>query len=127
MKPIITSLLLLIALSTFAQKTEWKELHSFHAVMSKTFHPAEENNLKPLRDSASLLLERAKIWQQAPIPSGFDAKLTKTSLVKLVADCEAVVKAVKANKSDEELKKLITKTHDTFHEIMEKCREGEHH
>jgi hypothetical protein len=45
----------------------------------------------------------------------------------LVASCEAVEAAVKAKKSDKELTSLITKAHDDFHEIKEKCVVGEKH
>lgn len=104
-----------------AQK--WKEMDAFHQVLSKTFHPAEEGNVKPAKDSASLLLERATAWQQAAIPSGFKPELTKTVLAKLVASCQELNTAVKQGKSDDDIKAKITKVHDDFHELAEKCRE----
>jgi len=42
-----------------------------------------------------------------------------------VKDCKEVKKAVAANKTDAELKQLITKAHETFHELTEKCKPGE--
>jgi len=108
------------------KKATWQEMHDFHSVMSVTFHPAEENNLKPTRDSATVLLARAKAWKKSAVPEGYNEAITKPILKRLVTECEAIREAVKENKSDSELKALITKTHDTFHEIMEKCRDEKH-
>ncbi len=126
MKTLFSLLFLLVASTAFSQKSDWKEMHDFHGVISKTFHPAEEGNLQPVKDSSAALLSAAKKWQSSKVPAGYDAEVASPILKKLVTDCEEVGKAVKANQSDEELKKLITRTHDTFHEIMEKCREQKH-
>jgi len=107
---------------SFAQQASWKEMQDFHSVMSVTYHPAEENNLKPVKDSAAVLVQKAKQWQSAKVPTGYNATLTKPVLTQLVADCTQLEAYVKAGKSDVELKKQITKAHETFHEIMEKCR-----
>jgi YHS domain-containing protein len=109
-----------------AQKAEWKEMHDFHGIMSATFHPSEENNLKPLRDSATVLVNKARNWQKSTVPSGYNSAITKPILKRLVAECEAIKAAVLRDKPDTELKTMIAKAHDTFHEIMEKCRENTH-
>lgn len=128
MKKILFAVFFLVsAFAVNAQKASWKEMQDFHAVMSKTFHPAEEGRFQPLKDSASLLLQRAKIWQASAVPQGFKADVTQPILKKLVAQCAKVSKAVAANKSDAQLKPLIFKAHDIFHEIMEKCRDEAHH
>ncbi len=101
---------------------EWKELEAFHSVMAETFHPAEEGDLKPVRENAGDLVAKAKAWQASPIPAGFDKTLTTKSLKTLVAKCKDVQAGVKAKKNDAELTKLITEAHDAFHTIVEKCR-----
>ncbi len=116
-----------LSVAGFAQKAEWKQMEDFHSVMSKTFHPAEEGNLKPTKENAATLTTKAKSWESAPIPKGFDAAIAKPILKKLVASCEAIEAGVKAKKSDKELTVLITKAHDDFHEIKEKCVVGEKH
>lgn len=108
------------------EKQKWNEMHAFHSVMSKTFHPAEENKLQPLRDSATVLLAKAKAWKTSTVPAGYNKEVTAPILKQLVAKCKTITVAVKKNKSDEELKKLITEAHDIFHEIMEKCRKEDH-
>ncbi len=121
MKSIFTIICLVVTTSVFAQKKEWKEMHDFHAVISKTFHPAEENKLQPTRDSAALLLKRAKLWQQSTVPQGYDAALVKPVLERLTVSCRELLLAVKKKETDLQLKQRITGVHDLFHEIMEKC------
>ena len=124
----IMAALLIAGLTVKAQDTRptWKEMHDFHAIMSVTFHPSEENNLQPLRDSIQPLLAKAKAWKKSAVPEGYNGEVTKPILKRLVAECEAIKEAVKNNKSDAELKTMIAKAHDTFHEIMEKCRAEKH-
>ncbi len=116
-----------LSVAGIAQQATWKQMEDFHSVMSKTFHPAEEGNLKPTKDNAVTLTAKAKIWESAPVPKGYDAAIAKPILKKLVASCEAIEAGVKAKKSDKELTALITKAHDDFHEIKEKCVVGEKH
>ncbi|MDI1234629.1 MAG: hypothetical protein PSX81_10130 [bacterium] len=111
----------------FAGNGEWAELKAFHSVMSKTFHPAEEGKLQPVKDSAANLLAKAKLWQASAVPADYNKDETTKTLTLLVAKCEELNVAVIANKSDADLKKLITEAHEIFHQIVEKCRvHGEH-
>lgn len=121
-------MLLLAALGLFAgnlyaqDKEMWQEMYDFHDVMSASFHPAETGNLQPLRDKAGLLLDKAKVWKAAAVPQGYDPAKTSNTLKRLVKQCKAIKKAVKANKNDAELTTMITEAHEIFHEIMAKCR-----
>ena len=108
---------------TKAQTKEWKELTHFHEIMSATFHPAEEKNLQPLKDSAQILVLRAKEWKQAVVPQGYNAAIIKPLLGQLELEAELLYKAVRSKESDSSLTKKITQLHNTFHKIAEKCRE----
>jgi hypothetical protein len=123
MKPVLVLLSFFLTVSVMAQSKSWKEMHDFHGVMSATFHPAEENDLKPVKDNAASLTAKAKIWAASAVPQGYNATTAKPILKKLVAKCGELEAAVKAGKADADLKKLITEAHDIFHEIMEKCRD----
>jgi hypothetical protein len=114
----------MLSLASFAQQAEWKQMTDFHGVMSKTFHPAEEGNLKPTKANAAELVSKAKSWQSSTVPAGYDAKLAAPILKKLVESCSALEAGVKAKKSDKELTTLITAAHENFHEIKEKCVVG---
>lgn len=127
MKKIIALAIGCLLLATaYSQKNKWQEMEDFHTVMSVTFHPSEEDNLKPLKDSAAVLHHKAKQWKKSDVPTGYDAELTKPVLKRLVAECAAIETAVKNKKSDHDLKNMIAQAHDTFHEIMEKCSKESH-
>ncbi len=124
-KFVLSAIFMLAASFSFSQKqADWKEMQDFHAVMSKTFHPSEENNLQPLKENAENLLKAARAWRAAEIPAGYNTTLTTATLKKLVKQCSAIQVAVKKKKDDMQLKKMITEAHEIFHEIMEKCRPG---
>jgi hypothetical protein len=127
MKKILKTVLAfcMIGSSMFAfsqEKAEWPAIKTFHGIMGKVFHPTEENNFKPLRDSVSVLVEKAIAWQNSAVPEGYKEEVTKPIIAKLVKQCKSIQKAVKSNKTDAQLKPMIEKAHDIFHEIMEKCK-----
>lgn len=107
----------------FSQQPAWKEMEDFHAVMSATFHPVEDDNLQPVKEKAGDLLQRAMDWQKATVPQGYNGEATKPILKKLVKQCKSLKGAVEKKKSDAELKKMITEAHEIFHQIKEKCVE----
>lgn len=109
------------------QKAKWQELDAFHEVMSKTFHPAEEGKLEPIRSRSAEMLERAIAWKNSTAPEGYDKTAVLENLKKLVKGAKEINKMVKKNASDNELKEELTELHDVFHEIVEKCEKGEHH
>lgn len=130
MKTIKKMTLLILAVITVqfanAQKGDWKEMHSFHSVMSKTFHPAEEGNIQPVKDNAKELVTKAKEWQASVVPAGYKKAETDETLKNLVAKCEEMLVAVNQKVDDAHLTKLIGEAHDVFHMIMEKCKKGDH-
>lgn len=129
-KPFVKTLfasLIIVQLWAFAAGQPWKELQNFHTVMAKTFHPAEEGNLKPLKENATELVSKAKEWQAAAVPAGYKKEETAKVLTALVAKCTEIEKAVKAKADDKKLTSLITEAHDVFHQIAEKCRENDGH
>ena len=109
------------------QKAKWQELDAFHEVMSKTFHPAEEGKLEPIRNRSAEMLEKAIAWKNSTAPEGYDKNAVKENLNKLVKGAKEINKMVKKNASDKELKEELSELHDVFHEIVEKCEKGEHH
>jgi hypothetical protein len=103
-------------------KNKWAELESFHEVMSQTFHPAEEGNLKPIRSQAGELAARAQKWLDSKAPLMYDVPSIKAILVKLTTESKALAELVSKDGSDDDVKKSITALHDRFHEIIGACR-----
>ena len=131
MKSLIRIAVIVLAMTPalgFAQtekKAVWPEMKTFHSFMSSTFHPAEENNLAPLKAKAADMLQAAKAWQASSIPASFKADETKAQLEKLVKYCTGISESVAANVDDATLKVMITEAHDVFHKIAGECRKAE--
>ena len=108
------------------KKAKWAEMDAFHEVMSKTFHPAEEGKLDPIRKRSQEMLDKAIAWKNSTAPEGYNQDAVKSTLKKLVRGAKELNKMVQKNETDDELKKELSELHDVFHEIMEKCEKGDH-
>jgi hypothetical protein len=108
-------------------KEKWKELDTFHEVMSKTFHPAEEGKLEPIKSRSQEMLDKAITWKNSTAPAGYDQDAVKGNLKDLVKGAKKVNKLVQKNATDAEIKEELTELHDVFHQIVEKCEKEEHH
>jgi hypothetical protein len=111
--------------------TQWKEQSAFHTVMSQTFHPAEEGDLKPIRERSGEMVEKAKAWKASTIPADYtEVKGIETSLDALVDGSSKLDAKIKAGAKDEEILKDLSALHDVFHKIVGLCRpagSGHHH
>ena len=110
---------------TAQEKSDWKEMSNFHTLMSTSFHPSEEGNLKPVKAKSDSLLMAAKLWKASKVPAGYKRKETSETLTKLVKQLGELNTAVKAGKNDASLKGMIKEAHEIFHDIVEKCKAGE--
>ncbi len=95
---------------------------SFHDVMSATFHPAEEGDLKPLRMEAGKLASRASAWARLSIPEAHQGKGLETVLAELNEGAKALG-PIAAEGTDPELTEAIIELHDVFHQIVGLCEE----
>ena len=130
MKNFLALLTLLFAVSvTFGQggAEKWAELKSFHGVMSQTFHPSEKGDYKPIRSRAGEMLEKAEALQKSTPPAEFNNEKMKMAVANLVASVKAVKNAVDKNDTDEKIGKLLSASHDAFHQVMEKCEKEDEH
>lgn len=114
-------LLTATAATVQAQQPAWKELDDYHTIMAQTFHPSEEGNLKPIRERSGELAAKAKTLQKSTIPTAYQKKGVKETLVLLAKESKALDKMVRKKKSDADITKALAALHDRFHEVMEKC------
>lgn len=109
--------------------SSWPELKSFHMVIAQTFHPAEEGNLKPIRERSDELYNKALILESSKVPADFNKPeilRARKELSELTKDLDDLIKK---NESDEEVMKSLTSVHDSFHKIVGLCSKDneEHH
>lgn len=114
------------AAATKGKFDEWPEIKEFHGVMSGTFHPAEEGNLKPIKERIGEMVTKAKALKTSEIPSEFNKKGLSESLTTLVKQTETLKKKIKKS-SDEQITKDLTAIHDTFHTIVGLCTAEDEH
>jgi hypothetical protein len=100
----------------------WLELKQFHGVMSATFHPSEEGDLKPIRSRATELKDKAAKLSDSKIPDDLNNEKVKEAVGKLKEQTETMEKMVMSESSDTEVKEYLAVVHDTFHQIVGLCR-----
>lgn len=117
--------------STNAQSKfdSWQALKDFHKVMSQTFHPSEEGNLKPIKSRSGEMVEKANALKKSTIPAEFDKKEVRAAVKQLAKDSKKLDKMIKKNATDAEITTSLSALHDVFHQIVGLCSsEGhEHH
>lgn len=101
----------------------WPALDEFHDIMSSTFHPAEDGDLKPLYAGAKTLADKATQLRRSPIPESFTNPKLPELVQKLEQEARVLQQLVEKKKSPALLMKKLTALHDRFHEIAGACRE----
>ena len=126
-KSILVSVLFLAVTAVSAQSKmdSWPELKTFHGVMSQTFHPSEEGDLKPIKARAGEMLDKAVALQTSKAPAEFATEKIKASVNTLVAGAKELKMLVDSNQPDEVITKRLSLLHDNFHEIVGLCMHGE--
>jgi len=104
----------------------WPALGAFHKVMSATFHPMEEGDLKPIKTRSGEMAQRAGEAASSPIPPPFNTPEIAEAVKRLKKDSKALDKLVKKQGTDEQIKSSLTALHDVFHSIVGLCRDENH-
>ncbi|MGB5027400.1 MAG: hypothetical protein WBO38_02790, partial [Chitinophagaceae bacterium] len=95
---VMTVATLVIANPVQAQeKAKWNEKEAFHEIMSKTFHPAEEGKLEPIKSRSAEMVDIATAWKNSTAPEGYNQKAIQKNLKSLVKDAKKLNKLVKKN------------------------------
>ena len=65
------------------EKDNWMELKEFHKVMAQTFHPAETDNLEPLKKRSAELMAKSSLLAASVSPKSLDKPAIKIALKQL--------------------------------------------
>jgi hypothetical protein len=113
------------AMTAFAEDSDrWNELSAFHDVMSATFHPMEEGDLKPIRARAAEMADKAKQWDDSTPPKIYARPEIKRNVAKLAQESKALAGLVARNAGDAQIKESLSALHDRYHEIAGQCRDA---
>jgi hypothetical protein len=117
-----------ITTSAFSQSANkmdsWAELNSFHKVMSETYHPSEDGNLKPIKERSEELLQASVALHKSNPPAGIDKKIMEDATTRLAYGCKELMGLISLQASDEEITKKLASVHDTFHQIAGLCEKS---
>ncbi len=101
--------------------SKWTQLHEYHELLSKTFHPAENGNFTAIKNSHDYLVQKAEALDIATMP----ADLKTPTLVENVAVLKKLTKKLSeliTNKApDVEIMRMFQNVHDVFHKIEKEC------
>jgi Skp family chaperone for outer membrane proteins len=128
MKSLFMFMLFLVVNSISAQSTfeKWPAIKNFHEVISQTFHPSEEGNLKPIKERSGEMVAKANALSSETIPGEFKNEKILASIEKLKEKSTSVDKLVKEKGSDADITKSLVEVHDEFHNIVGLCSETKH-
>lgn len=128
MKTLIMLMFFFVAHSTSAQSTfeKWPAIKNFHEVISQTFHPSEEGNLKPIKERSGEMVAKANALSTEAIPAEFKNEKILGSIEKLKEKSINLDKLVKEKASDVAITKSLEVVHDEFHNIVGLCSETKH-
>ena len=113
------------ALNSASAKTiteRWPQIKAYHELMTKTYHPAEEGNLNPIKNHSELLMEKAEALSVETMPEEFRNPKTIETLLALKKQTQIVNDLVQNNADDDEITQALTKLHKTFHKIVSMCQ-----
>ena len=113
------------AMTASAERSDkWVEMSAFHEVMSATFHPMEEGDLKPIRSRAQEMSIKAINWHKSTPPAIYDQPLIKANLRKLYQEAINLAARVAEKASDTQSKELLTALHARYHDGAGQCHEA---
>jgi hypothetical protein len=121
------AILFLISNDTIGQSKfdKWPELKAFHGVMSQTFHPSEEGDLKPIKSRVGEFLEKAEALRNSNIPAEFKKASVKEAADAMVKEAKELKALIEKGGKDDEIAKALNHLHDTFHTIVERCNKND--
>jgi hypothetical protein len=126
MKALRLAILLLVTTFAFqmnaqSASTKWSQLHEYHELLSKTFHPAENGNLNAIKNAHDYLVQRSEALDITTMPS----ELKSETLVAQVGILKKMTKKLSeliTNKApDVEIMRTFQNVHDVFHKIEKEC------
>ncbi|WP_395066946.1 hypothetical protein [Flavobacterium sp.] len=118
---------LFFAINTISAQSitdKWKQMHDYHELLSKTFHPAEDGNFGPIKNSSEDLVAKAELLDVETMPKDLRNALVEENLAILKRQTKVVSDLVTKKAPDAEIMRAFQNLHDVFHRIVEICQPG---
>jgi hypothetical protein len=102
----------------------WKEMNAFHRVLVATWHPAQKNDLIPLRVRAKELKTLADAWAASKppeMPVACASEEVRAAVTKIARDSRGLVALLAAEADDEWLVASFKGLHESFEVAEQRC------
>lgn len=109
------------------QSVGWSQLEAFHKVLSKTFHPAEKGDFKPVRERMPELKKAMSNLIGNPFPEQYQTDDMKILVAQLDDQIAILHKMVDAKAEDKEVMIPLGQAHEIFHKISGVCKGTDSH
>jgi hypothetical protein len=112
------------AMNTVSAQTltdKWKQMHDYHELLSKTFHPAEEGNLNPIKVSSEDLVARAELLDVETMPQDLRTAKLDENISILKRQTKVVSELITNKAPNAEIMRAFQNLHDIFHTIVQMC------
>lgn len=124
----IKSLLAIVAFFTISSVSaqsiteKWKQLNDYHELLSKTFHPAEDGNFDPIKNSSEDLVVKAEALDLKTMPQELRTSQLDETIAVLKKQTKMVNDLVQKKAPNAEIMRAFQNLHDVFHRIVEICQ-----
>lgn len=122
-KFIIAAVVFLAVQTISAQSvtSKWTQLHEYHELLSKTFHPAENGNFTAIKNSHDYLVQKAEALDVATMPADLKTPVVVENVAVLKKLTKKLSELITNKAPDVEILRTFQNVHDVFHKIEKEC------
>lgn len=101
--------------------SKWTQLHEYHELLSKTFHPAENGNFTAIKNSHDYLVQKAEALDVATMPTDLKTPVVVENVAVLKKLTKKLSELITNKAPDVEILRTFQNVHDVFHKIEKEC------
>lgn len=122
-KFIIAAVAILAVQTISAQSvtSKWTQLHEYHELLSKTFHPAENGNFTAIKNSHDYLVQKSEALDIATMPADLKTPIVVENVAVLKKLTKKLSELITNKAPDVEILRTFQNVHDVFHKIEKEC------
>ena len=101
----------------------WKQLGSFHELMSNSFKPSEEGDFKPIKLNSQELVIKVDALDVTTIPQELRSPRLESVLTVLKSHTKLLNELVKSKAPDAEIMREFENVHDIYNRVIYVCEQ----
>ncbi len=101
----------------------WKQLGSFHELMSNSFKPSEEGDFKPIKLNSQELVTKVDALDITTIPQEIRSPRLESVLTVLKNHTKSLNELIKSKAPDAEIMREFENVHDIYNRVIYECEQ----